>query len=249
MESGSGRITKSLVLRTAVLLFALGFFPSAVYASVKKQLDAGQPILRKDPKTGRAFTSWSLFLVCNPYWAAAEKEADLKDLYASFEHFGDAIGRRNLAVWFVNSKATGKNEHPVLSDTVDLERSSDFCTDWGLTPSHAPYLVVTTTYPDDGPFSGLHKVPALPKDSAIFELGNMKPADIHKLLSGLTDDLIRNGKVTTQHAQPVAVQQTAGLFRRLLETVQRSINDFGCAWSFKVNAGAVQADLKACHTG
>lgn len=88
VESGSGGITKSLVLRTAVLLFALGFFSSAVCASTKKQTvqnaGAGQLILRTDPKTGRAFTSWSLFLVCNPYWLAAEKEEDLKDLYASF---------------------------------------------------------------------------------------------------------------------------------------------------------------------
>lgn len=243
-------MTWTLLLRILVpLLLASGFFHS-VYASLQKQeAHPGKAILLKDPKSGREFKSWSLFLVCNPEWLASEKEADLNDLYLSFGHFGAAIGDDNLAVWFSKWK---DEKHPARGWTVDVERSSQFCRDWGLVPSRGPHLVVTTTYP-----GGVESIPLInepphppqmPDNSAVFDLGNMKPAEVHKLIAKLTDVLVRNQKVTTELSQPVTVKQPPGLFVRILEAVQHTINDFSCVWSFKVNAGLVQAELQACHT-
>jgi hypothetical protein len=38
------------------------------------------------------------------------------------------------------------------------------------------------------------------------------------------------------------------LWVRLLTATQQTIDGFGCAWSFKINAGPVSADLKSCKT-
>jgi hypothetical protein len=203
------------------------------------------------------FESWSLFLVCNPLWLFAERATDLKDLYQSFTHFGDAIGDDNLAVWFSNPKNGGLAAHAEVGENVDLARSSEFCKEWGLKPSRSPYLVVTTTYPGNGVAGGLpisldsqSVPPQLPKNSAIFELGNMKSSEIHNLLARLTDDLLLHHSINTQDVSPTPAKQSQqGVFVGILESVQRTINSFGCAWRFKVDAGAVQADLQACHKG
>jgi hypothetical protein len=275
ISRSTGRTRRLLLQILFLLMFALGFFPSAYPAVKAQKVLRGETVPRKNLKTGSEYKSWSLFLVCNPQWLAAEKASDLNDLYLSFGNFGAAIGDDNLALWF--SKATKDAD---VGKSIDVEESSSYCRRWGLTPSRSPYLVVTTTYPGysyeiaspappdltlepprliariaapspapagapstTAPFEGM-----LPENSAVFELGTMNPVEIHKLLAGLTDDLVRNKKVTAHQAQPLPVKQPAGLFVRILEAVQDTMNNFACSWHFKVNAGLVQADLQACHT-
>ena len=224
----------------------------------KEEVSEGEKIKRfESPLSPKTFESWSLFLVCNPQWLSAERAADLRDLYQTFTHFGDAIGDDNLAVWFSNPKNVGLAKYTELDENVDLARSSEFCKEWGLEPSRSPFLVVTTTYPGNGVAGGLsihldsQSVPSqLPKNSAIFELGNMKSSEIHNLLARLTDDLLLHRTIKAQDVSPTPINQNQQrVFVRILESVQRTINSFGCAWRFKVDAGAVQADLQACHTG
>jgi hypothetical protein len=74
----------------------------------------------------------------------------------------------------------------------------------------------------------------------------MTPPEISNLLGTLTDQLIANGKVEHPEAPPIAPPPT--LWVRLLAATQQTINSFGCAWSFKINAGPVSADLKSCKT-
>jgi hypothetical protein len=196
----------------------------------------------------RNFKSWTLFLVCDPQWLSSEKAADLLDLYVSFKNFGDAIGDDNLAVWF--SKAAGTSNLSVGADP-DVEMSSRYCRQWGLKPSHGPYVVVTTTYPATHPvniYSPLGLVALPPDDSAVFELGSMKSTEIHALLSRLTDQLLL-GNNARNNTQQKAAEQPTGLFVPLLEAVQNVIHDFGCAWSFNVDAGPVKANLQTCHKG
>jgi hypothetical protein len=181
-------------------------------------------------RTPRHFKTYSLFLVCNPLWLAPEKSEGLRQLYQQFQDFGRTIGNDNLAVWFWISTSTGPDL--VVPQNVDVERSLRFCTAWKLTPSAGPHVVVTSAYPDESDLS-----PGLPKNSAVFELGNMSSKEISALLGKLTDELVEKGEV-----QPV------GPWVRLLAATQRTINRFGCAWSFKIDAGPVTANLRSCQT-
>ena len=106
--------------------------------------------------------------------------------------------------------------------------------------SAGPHVVVTSTYPDESRLSE-----GLPKDSAVFELGNMNAKEISDLLAKLTDELVEKGQVDKSTAASVA---PAGLWVRLLEATQRTINSFGCAWSFKIDAGPISANLHSCQT-
>jgi hypothetical protein len=197
-------------------------------------------VVSKQEKIPQNFKSYSLFLVCNPQWLAPEKSEDLYKLYKGFEYFGRTIGDDNAAVWFWKERRRAHD--PALAENVDVERSVRFCRAWKLTPSEGPHLVITTIYPDESNLSS-----ELPKGSAVYSLGNMSPKDISGLLTKLTDELIQKGRVES----PLATTATAAttqlaLWVRLLDATQRIINSFGCAWTFKIDAGPVNADLHAC---
>jgi hypothetical protein len=184
----------------------------------------------------RNFKSYSLFLVCNPQWLAPEKSEGLYALYKTFDRFGRTIGRDNAAVWFWKEKRAAHD--PQLAENLDVERSVQFCQAWRLKPSEGPHLVVTTVYPDETSLSS-----GLPKGSAVYSLGNMSSTDISGLLAKLTDELVATGQV---EGSPATATPQLALWVRLLDATQRMINGFGCAWTFKIEAGPVNADLHAC---
>jgi len=189
----------------------------------------------------RNFNTYSLFLVCNPQWLDAGRNSGLYDLYRQFQAFGRAIGDENAAIWFWNSNGYERSD-AVLAQIVDVERSVRFCQAWKLTPSEGPHLVITGTYPDES-----HLSTGLPKDSAVYKLGDMAPPNISALLAKLTDQLIASGKVENPDSPP-APAPPAKLWVQLLAATQQMMNSFGCTWSFKINAGPVTADLKSCKT-
>jgi hypothetical protein len=219
------------VLRLALLASTI---PSLAADPAPAQAPVEVPRTEKIPK---GFKTYSLFLVCNPEWLDAEKAEGLYKLYLQFQNFGRAIGEDHLAVWFW--KALSPVGDRDLAKNVDVERSIRFCQAWKLKPSAGPHLVVSSTYPDESELSA-----GLPKNSAVFELGKMAPKDISSLLAGITDELVERGRLD-HPATPS--EAPAGLWVRLLEAAQRTINTFGCAWSFKVEAGAVSADLHSCQ--
>jgi len=98
-------------------------------------------------------------------------------------------------------------------------------------------LVITSTHPDE-PRSILPGLlaPGLPKDNAVYELGGMAPKDIAALMAKLTDELVSKGQV----------ESPAGGWVRILEATRQTLNNFGCAWSFKIDAGPVNATLQSC---
>ena len=123
----------------------------------------------------------------------------------------------------------------------DGERSVRFCQAWKLKPTSGPHIVFLSTYPDEN-----HLSSGLPKQSAVFALGAMKQSQISDLLGKLTDQLVLTGQVvSTAPADP----QQLSPFVRLLQAVRQDINGFGCAWTFKVNAGPASADMHACQGG
>lgn len=209
-------------------------------------LSVGQDVAKPahtEPIPQRAYKTWSLFLVCNPQWMAGDKSQDLNELHKAFEAFGQTIGPDNVAVWF------WKHKYKVSTtlEDVDLERSSKFCRAFKLPPSKGPYIFVTSTYLDES-----HLPSKLPPDSAWFELGSMKPAEISELLAHLADDLVANRPPQQPAPAPSAGDNPATTSAtwevRLLGAVQHKLNSFGCAWTFKIKAEAVEATLHACST-
>lgn len=97
------------------------------------------------------YETWSLFLICNPEWLNKENSTALFDLYNKFHAFGRVIGEKNVAIWFWK-KGTSKswnNDLSKIPNSVDVYRSSSYCTKYGLLPSEGPHILVTTQYPDD----------------------------------------------------------------------------------------------------
>jgi len=214
-----------------VLLGSAGFFSMAGTRTMKPA-SAHVPSMRSIPRDH--YQTWSLFLVCNPKWLASEKSSDLDRLYEDFQNFGRTIGENNLAVWFWKSDKTIYDSH--LAKSVDVERSIKFCKSFKLAPSAGPHLLVVSSYPD---------LTTAPRAYADYALGSKWSKEISDLLAKLTDELLLQGKVMSQPA--VAAPSQDRLWIRLLEATQRSVIGFGCAWTFKVNAGALAVDLRPCQ--
>jgi len=223
---------KFRMVLAALALFALVFTQITLPLSTQTAVE----VVSGTGKIPTNFKTYSLFLVCNPQWLVPEKSIGLYQLYQQFENFGRTIGDDNAAVWFWKSKRSAHD--PALAENVDVERSVHFCQAWKLKPSEGPHLVVTTIYPDE---SGLSS--GLPKGSAVYGLGNMSSKEISDLLVQLTDQLVAKGKGDGPIATAAA---PLALWVRLLDATQRTINSFGCAWTFKIEAGPVNADLHAC---
>jgi hypothetical protein len=225
---------KPLILAAlAIVAFTMTQTPSAQPQAVVELVTTKQAI----PKN---FKTYSLFLVCNPQWLDPAKNTGLLQLYRQFQSFGRAIGDDHAAVWFWKSNSY-EHSDAALAQIVDVERSVRFCQAWKLIPSEGPHLVITSDYPDEA-----HLSTGLPKDSAVYKLGDMAPPDISALLAKLTDELIASGKVDNPSDTPAPAKPTTKLWVQLLAATQQTINSFGCAWSFKINAGPVSADLKSC---
>lgn len=177
------------------------------------------------PKDGH--DSWTLFLVCAPDWVMPDKHADLANLYRRFKAFGDVIGERNAAVWFWKEEMRLTSTD--LAQNLDAERSGGYCRELGLHPSKGPFIVVTTAYPDSV---------GLAADRMVYSLGQLPPAQIAKLLNGLTDQLVANG--------PAPPAGEPGFWIRFLIGAQQSIAAVGCAVTLEIDTGLVSAEVKGC---
>ena len=201
------------------------------------------------PIPSEHFKTWSLFLLCDPKWVQnnqADPNTGLQGygtyvLFKNFQAFGTAIGDDNLAVWFWRSNSP---VNTLLASNVDVTRAQHFCTAYKLKPNKGPYLVVTSTYPDE---TKLGK--GLPPDSAVFALGSMKLPQITALLDQVGQRLNPAPAPVAPEASPLpaAPAKPVGAWQvRLLTSVQQVLDDFGCAWTFKIDAGVAKADLHAC---
>jgi hypothetical protein len=205
------------------------------------------------PIPSEHFKSWSLFLLCDPKWVQnnqVDPNTGLPgygtfELFKNFQSFGTAIGDDNLAVWFWRSDSV---LNTLLASNVDVTRAQHFCTAYHLKFDKGPYLVVTSTYPDE---ANLGK--GLPPDSAVFTLGSMKLKQITALLIQVSQRLnpapppLPSPSQTASAATPAKPVEPWQV--RLLTSVQQILDNFGCAWTFKIDAGAVKADLHACGKG
>jgi hypothetical protein len=239
------------------VLYALLALSTAILFCARLQSQATIEVIGRSEPIPVGFKTYSLFLICNPQWLDPAKSSGLTQLYYQFKAFGRSIGDDQAAVWFWRQPVgpSWETTFPAAA-VIDVERSIRFCKAWSLKPSEGPFIVVTATRPDEA-----HLSRKLPNDSAVFKLGGMAPPAISSLISKLTDALLLSGKPVIQPAlppssvtgqTPPAVEPSStgdnALWVRMLSAVQQTINNFGCAWSFKLNAGPVSADLKSCKT-
>lgn len=172
------------------------------------------------------YNTWSLFLVTNQDWLVPEKAGHIVALYRRAEAFGRVIGRNHLAVWFWKTNQPGTCCEQVpntkgLLENVDVERAIALCEKLGLRPSRGPYLLFTTTYPEEN---------VAPDNYSVIELGK-DPDEVDRLLSRLGDQLVVEGVVRNRSFASVAGSDD---FCRLGSTqldtrLRRSASD--TAWS------------------
>jgi hypothetical protein len=175
------------------------------------------------------YQSWSLFLICNPQWLAAENEARLASLYKHFNSFGDAIGERHLAVWFTRRPPTPAGS--IVKD-LDSKRNAALCTKLKLLPSKSPYVVVMTSYPDV-------RAENL-KPDVLIELNDLPPDDIGNLLTRLTDQLLVQGLRQADFDSA----QYWGAWRRGVESIGGGLASMIKKVKITINAGPIKLEVE-----
>jgi hypothetical protein len=124
-------------LLLSVVLLSLLVLESRAFGQAPVPLKPHQTI------PGKPFTSWSLFLVCDPAWLLPGQEATLRDLQVRYRAFGDTTGPSHAAVWF-ESVVAGRQ----VTGSADVGRNVEYCRKFQLVPSEGPHVVVTTIHPD-----------------------------------------------------------------------------------------------------
>jgi hypothetical protein len=186
----AARLATALSLATVLLAF-----PSAAQAQAAVRVYGRDAIpLVADHgmlPPGTPFSSWSLFLPCNPRWLATERSEDLGRLNRAYFHFAIVTGPRHAAVWFLRPRAAGApGDQPNAANDLDIERSAAYCDRFGLRPSGGPYVAVTTVHPDQWQGEVPGQRPADPLVVLAFDnIGSVQAAE---LLTELNDQLQRN---------------------------------------------------------
>ena len=157
--------------------------PVAAFAQAPVPVYGDGPI----PETG--FTSWSLFLMCNPEWLLKKQEQALQSVFEAYLAFAMATGPRHAAVWLIKPRRAGKSPLWGNPENLDIDRSVYFCQKIRLVPSEGPHVVVMTTHPDrwtpENPTEGSKGDPFV-----VLALGGSEPNDAIRLLRKLNDQVV-----------------------------------------------------------
>jgi hypothetical protein len=173
-------VTVRRVILGLALLAALT--PVSAFAQAPVPVYGDGPI----PETG--FTSWSLFLMCNPEWLLKKQEQALQSVFEAYLAFATTTGARHAAVWFIKPRRAGKSPLWGNPENLDIDRSVYFCQKIRLVPSEGPHVVVMTTHPDrwtpENPQEGSKGDPLV-----VLALGGSEPNDAIRLLRKLNDQV------------------------------------------------------------
>ena len=124
----------------------------------------------------KPFTSWSLFLMCNPEWLTAKKKPALRQVFEAYVAFARTTGDRHAGVWFVVKDGSRDK-----AADLDVERNVRYCQKFNLTPGEGPHVVVVTTHPDQWK----------PTDAVVMlALGGSDTGDIITLFRKLNDQIV-----------------------------------------------------------
>jgi len=94
-----------------------------------------------DGRTVR-FTTWSLFLVCDPTWLQAEVKSELIGLYNAYLSFIATVNDSDARLW------TFPRTRGWRAEAIDPIWSRPYCESLGLDITAGPYLVITVHPPD-----------------------------------------------------------------------------------------------------
>jgi hypothetical protein len=172
----------------------------------------------------RGYESWSLFLVCNPAWIIQNQDEGIATLFDQYRTFGDAIGPKNLAIWFWKEPAPEPT-----AELTDVSRSSEYCERFKLLPSKGPYVLVTTQHPDAQEVG----------DYFFVSLNGLPPQDSADLLAKLTDQLLVTG--LDQPALDASTRWQRSLAAAL--AVVSSAGSYFNQVSFTFNTGFFKAEI------
>jgi hypothetical protein len=191
-----------------------------------RELSEGE-IIPTDSVPGESFKSWSLFLICNPSWLTDSSSKNIEDLHRAYLGFGRAIGAHHVAIWFWKRKFFGDNE---LVQNMDADRNVAFCESYGLSPSQSPYIILTTTYPDE-------QNPALGTSSDFWTLpiGSLDNQGTINVLTSLTDQIFQTRafdlNFTNEIGSIVYWQEWMSILRRTAQNV----GSFASSLEFSAN--------------
>jgi hypothetical protein len=185
-------------LRIASVALLLTLAPVDAGSQAFSTLKGKEPIPRERQFSKDPYKSWSLFLLTNQDWLTPGKSKQISELYEQALAFGRVIGRNHLAVWFWKKDMLAWAgvprdgliglsgwRSPNVVENVDVERAIAFCEKLGLKPSRGPYLLFTTTYPEEDVALTNYSVIELGKD----------PEEVSRMLRRLGDQLVVEGVI------------------------------------------------------
>jgi len=88
------------------------------------------------------FTSWSLFLICDPAWLQPESKADIVALYNAYLSLVTAADERHAPLWAFSSAT------PWRATEINALQTKPYCDSLGVTPRQGPFLVITVHPPE-----------------------------------------------------------------------------------------------------
>jgi len=132
------------------------------------------------------YTSWSIFLVCNPEWVKPQSTQKLEQLHKQFLAFGEAIGPYHAAVWLAKSDADDGSS----PKSIDIARATRFCQNLKLPPSEGPYLLFSTRYPGQAITGRPATFASDFGNHFILSLNRISADDTTRLLKAVADQLV-----------------------------------------------------------
>lgn len=115
--------------------------------------------------------TYSLFLLPDPRWRSSDLATERAALWESFFSFGRSIGDDHAAIWFLDQE-----------DNADVERSQEYCDQFGLSYNDGPYVVVTRKRPD---------LVDVDDEILVVRMGGIGPDGVQAVLNRLAQDLRR----------------------------------------------------------
>jgi len=86
--------------------------------------------IKPNEKIPTQYESYTFFLFPDRKWLKESTPRTLHEMYDEFRNFGNAIGKKNLAIWFFNKKGD-----------PDIRRSSEFAGIFNLDTDSGPYIL------------------------------------------------------------------------------------------------------------
>ncbi len=123
------------------------------------------------------FNAYTMFLFPSVEWSKPELAKDLRTISSTFASFGDSIGDKRAAIWFMKDR---------YSHLPDIERSKYYCDHLKLSYNDGPYIVTSLKRPD-GILSN--------DELVVIKLGGITPGRIVKVLNILEQDLRTDAKI------------------------------------------------------